>query len=316
MLEGAGFQVIRTSDEPRPLLRSMKMILSALTERCDAAIVEVYSGRAFRWAEAVSRILRARRKPVMLVLHGGQLADFATQNERRVRELLGSSAIVASPSRFLIDALASHTSGALLYLPNSLDLGRFEFRRRVIVAPSMAWLRAFHEVYDPALAVKVLAAVRETYPAATLTMYGPDKGSLTATRSLAVTLGVSHALLTPGAVANEDVPSLLQKHDVFLNTTRYESFGVSAMEAAACGLCVVTTDAGELPYLWADGKNAMLVGSGDHDEMAAAVVRLIESPSLAGKLSEGAREVAERFDRSNIRAIWINTVEQLMSERK
>ena len=96
----------------------------------------------------------------------------------------------------------------------------------------------------------------------------------------------------------------LAEGDIFLNTTNYESFGVSVLEAAACGLCIVTTDAGELPFIWQDGVDALIVPVNDARAMAAAVTRILAEPGLAAKLSTNARKNAEKYDWSVILPQW------------
>ena len=76
------------------------------------------------------------------------------------------------------------------------------------------------------------------------------------------------------------------------------------MEAAACGLPIVTTDAGELAYLWQNGMDAMVVPVGDARAMAAVVRRILTEPKLAEKLSVNARRKAESFDWAVILPQW------------
>jgi glycosyltransferase involved in cell wall biosynthesis len=76
------------------------------------------------------------------------------------------------------------------------------------------------------------------------------------------------------------------------------------MEAAACGLCIVSTNVGELPLLWQDGHDALLVQPDDSTAMAAAVRRILREPGLAERLSRNARAKAEQFDWAVILPQW------------
>jgi len=137
-------------------------------------------------------------------------------------------------------------------------------------------------------------------------MVGPDKGdgSLAHTRQAAVDLCVADRIAFPGAVPKADVPACLDRADIFLNTTTVDNTPVSVMEAMACGLCVVSTNVGGIPYLLDDGCNALLVPPGDADAMAAAVRRVLSEPGLAERLSSRARAKAEQFDWSFILPQW------------
>ena len=67
-------------------------------------------------------------------------------------------------------------------------------------------------------------------------------------------LQVTDDMRIVGAVAKSEVPTWLDRGEIFLRSTSFESFGIAVMEAAACGLPVVSTDAGEMPYLWDNGE--------------------------------------------------------------
>ena len=101
-----------------------------------------------------------------------------------------------------------------------------------------------------------------------------------------------------------EVPNWLEQCDIFINTTRFESFGVSVMEAAATGLVIVTTNVGELAYTWKDGWDALLTPAGDQQAIADSVKRILLEQGLSAKLSGNAREKAEQFDCAMILPKW------------
>ena len=72
----------------------------------------------------------------------------------------------------------------------------------------------------------------------------------------------------------------------------------------ACGLCVVSTDAGGLRDLVEDGKDGILVPPREAEAMAAAVLRVLREPGFAATLSAGARRKAEFLDWSLLLPKW------------
>ena len=271
----------------------------------DLAHVDVYSGPAFGWAEAVCFELRRLGKPYVLTLHGGNLPAFARRWPRRVRHLLRSAATVTTPSRFLAEQISAHADEVVL-LPNAVDLASFEFRARRGAAPRLVWLRALHGLYNPVLAVEVLARVRQRLPAAMLTMVGADKGdgALAAVEARARELGVTDRLQLVGGVPRSEVPRHLNTGDIFLNTTDADNSPVSVLEAMACGLCVVSTSVGGIPYMLTHEHDALLVPPRDAAAMADAVVRIANDRQLALRLSTAAREYAATRDWSSIIDRW------------
>lgn len=191
-------------------------------------------------------------------------------------------------------------------LPNPLFLAKYSFSVRRHPAPSLIWLRALHNIYNPSLAVRVVALLRKNFPDIGLFMIGPDKedGSLESTKDLASKLGVSDKITFTGPVPKDLVAHWLNRGDIFLNTTRVDNTPVSVLEAMACGLCVVSTNVGGIPYLLEDGRDALLVSDGDYVAMANAVQRLITEDGLGKRLSENARKKAELYDWSNILPQW------------
>jgi len=307
-LEGRGWRVRRCASSSTWMARGFKQVSAALRggRRLDAVIVDVFSTRGFVGAELVARLARIRGLPVVLILQGGDLVKRADRNRRRVKWLLQGATAIVTPSMYLREELRSRVDVDVVYLPNGLPLQQYTFVERRPAEPHLIWLRALHRGYDPLMALKALALVRLRFPEATLVFGGPDKGDGTRVRleREAKRLGLNGHVEFRGNVAKAEVPAFLSSGDIFLNTTRAESFGVSVMEAGACGLCVVSTDAGEAPYLWKDRHDALLVPVGDSGAMASAVLRILDDPDLALSLSRNARANAERFEWSAIMPQW------------
>jgi glycosyltransferase involved in cell wall biosynthesis len=314
-LEGAGWAVVRTSGRRGKVARLADMTSTAWRRRADydVAQVDVYSGPAFVWAEMVCRVLRAARKPYVLTLHGGNLPNFARRQPRRVARLLSSAHAVTAPSRYLLENMRDYRADLKL-LFNALDLSRQSFQERAVARPQLVWVRAFCEIYNPTMAPAVVAELAGEFPDIRLMMVGPDKGdgSLAATQRSAEELGVASRIEFVGRVPSSEVPGQLARGDVFLNTTNFDNTPLSVMEAMAAGLCVVSTDAGGLPYLVRDGHDALLVPVGDTSAMASAVRRILGESDLAVRLSRAAHQTATQFDWGRVLPQW----EQLLREAR
>jgi len=306
-LDGDGWEVLKTSKVMNRVGRLLDMMTSAwrLRYRYRVAHVDVFSDSAFIWASLVCWVLRRAGKPYVLTLRGGNLPVFAKRRPGRVSRLLRSAAAVTVPSRYLQEQMKAY-SNELQLLPNALDLRQYRFRVRSEVQPRLIWLRAFHGIYNPSLAPRVIAELVKEYPDIRLTMAGRDKkdGSYQATREKAMELGVAGHLEFPGGIAKGDVPQWLDRHDIFLNTTNIDNTPVSVMEAMACGLCVVSTDVGGLPYLLDHEKDALLVPPDDATAMAQAIRRVLSDRGLAERLSRNAHTKARQFDWAAILPRW------------
>jgi glycosyltransferase involved in cell wall biosynthesis len=137
-------------------------------------------------------------------------------------------------------------------------------------------------------------------------MLGPDKGDSSRQRTVeeARSRGVSAHLEVQDSIPKMLVPQLLDTGDIFLNTSCIDNTPVSVLEAMASGLCIVSTDAGGIPYLLQSGKNALLVPLDDDREMAAAVRRLLTDHALSEQIQHASRATVCAFDWSVILPQW------------
>jgi len=306
-LSAVGWPVLLTSRKPGRVPRFFDMLLSVWKwrGRYDVANVVVYSGLAFIWAEVVCWMLRRLRKPYVLTLQGGNLPEFARKWPGRVSRLLRSAAIVTTPSRYLLEQLSQRREEMLL-IPNPVNLGNYPFHLRRRPSPRIVWLRSFHTIYNPSLAPRVLSLLASEFPEIHLMMIGPDKGdgSAQAARRIAQELKIEERVNFTGAIPKPEIPEWLNRGDIFLNTTNVDNTPVSMLEAMACGLCVVSTNVGGIPYLVDHQRHALLVTPDDAEAMASAVRRILTEPELAASLSKQGRLKTEQLDWAVVIKHW------------
>ncbi|MEM9553858.1 MAG: glycosyltransferase family 4 protein [Acidobacteriota bacterium] len=314
----AGYSVRATSSLRSPLLRPLAMAarLAAWRRSIDLVVLSVFSGRAFAVADLVSRVARGLGLPQVQVLRGGAFPELVAERPDWARAVLARADAVVAPSGFLArdaEALSLDERGVeTTVIPNVVDLGRIDHRPRQALppAPKLLWMRTFHPIYHPRLAVEVLAALRRAGLAATLTMAGQDKGLEAACRERAAELGLGDVVAFPGFLDIEAKRRALDAHDVFLNTNRVDNTPVTVIEACAAGLPVVATAVGGLPDLLDDEVSGLLVAE-EVDAMAGAVRRLVAEPALVARLSRGARAVAEECDWPHVHERWRDLFERV-----
>lgn len=272
-------------------------------KRIDAVVLEVYSGLSFIIAETVSLICSFCKLPLVMVLHGGKLPEFIEKQPFRTKTALRRADFLIAPSGFLADKFEKY-GFKVRVIPNVINLENYPFRRRVEIAPNFIWMRSFHPVYNPQMAIKVFAEIKKDYPAATLTMAGVDKGLETETKRLAAALNLAGSIEFAGFLNEENKTRKLSEADIYLHTNRFDNMPVSVVEAAAFGLPIVATRVGGIPYLLKDGENALLVESEDVLAMSVKIKMLLENTSLVEKLSVNARRLAEQSDWQAVRNDW------------
>ena len=148
--------------------------------------------------------------------------------------------------------------------------------------------------------------VRAAQPALGLLIVGdgPQRAELEA---LARQLGIAAQCRFVGAVPHEQVPVWLRQLDVFVAPSRAESFGVAVIEAGACALPVVVSDAGGLPEVVRDGETGLVVPREDVPALQAALKRLVLDEALRRRLGRAGREhVAREY-------AWEVSVDRMMA---
>jgi glycosyltransferase involved in cell wall biosynthesis len=107
-----------------------------------------------------------------------------------------------------------------------------------------------------------------------------------------------------GPVPHEQVPELMRDCSVCCLPSLGEPFGMTALEAMACGMPLVVTDAGGLRYL-VDDEGGRRVPPGDPDALAAALREVLGAPELQRHMGHHNRAVIEK------RYTWTSVVERL-----
>jgi glycosyltransferase involved in cell wall biosynthesis len=136
--------------------------------------------------------------------------------------------------------------------------------------------------------------VRE-FPAARLAIAGGgnDRARL---EKIARDLGVSAAVEFKGFVSEEEKVELYNRASVFVNPSLKEGWGLTSIEANACGTPVVAADSPGLRDSVRHGETGMLAAALDPRAFASAIASILRDPAEAERLREGALAWAKAHD--------------------
>lgn len=308
----AGYSVRLVSSSPYRLLRLADIIgsLIAWRNQTDLFLINVYSGKAFGLTDAASLTARWLKKPVVLMLHGGNLPNFSRHHPRWVQRVFSRAAAITAPSRYLAECVPLPQTARVI--PNVIPVENYPFRLRRRLQPRLMWMRTFEATYHPLMAVETLRLLLKSFPDAHLTLAGRDQGLLEQVQKQIAKDHLEQHIFLVGYLNNREKLQAFSQHDLFLNTNRIDNMPISLIEAAASGLPIIATNVGGIPFLVQHEATALLVENGDAYGMTEAVKRLLTEPELAERLSQNGRRLAERFTWKQVQAQWEELFAQLL----
>jgi glycosyltransferase involved in cell wall biosynthesis len=287
-------------------------MLAARTGRYD--VIHIFSASYFSFLLAPTPailIARLYGKKIVLNYRSGEAEDHLRRWRRTAIPTLRMASAIAVPSGYLVEVF-SRFGLVARPISNIVETDRFRFRERKPLRPVFLSNRNLEPMYNVGCTLRAFALIQQAYPGARLTVAGDgsERGQL---EKLAAELGLRNIEFT-GRIAPEDMPVLYDAADIYLNSSDIDNMPGSIIESFAAGLPVVTTDAGGIPHIVADGETGLLVGRGDHHRMAAMAIRLLEDPELATRIISQAREDCGKYSWPAVRGRWINLYYELARE--
>ena len=178
-------------------------------------------------------------------------------------------------------------------IPNGLDHDRYRPAAKTPgpIVLSLGRIEAYKRID---VAVAAMPYVLTAVPEARLIIVGRGEPVAALERQVAQ-LGIGHAVELRGHVSEDEKVQLYQSARVFVNPSEKEGWGLTVMEAAACGVPAVASDSPGLRDSVRDEETGLLVPHGDPRACAAALVRVLTDQPLWTHLHAGAIAWSARF---------------------
>lgn len=249
-----------------------------------------------------------RNIPVITTLHGTDITLVGRDKtyEPVVTFSINESDTITSVSENLREETYKNfpITKPIEVITNFVDVERFAKKPidafKKVIAPNsekiLLHASNFRKVKRVDDVVKIFAKVREQIPAK-LMMVG-DGPERPAAEDLARHLGVNDDVRFVGK--QEQMEDIMNVSDIFLLTSEYESFGLSALEAMAARSIVISSNAGGLPEINIDGVTGFMANVGDVDTMAKQAVSILQDDVKLSEMKEQAFAQANKFSLENI----------------
>ncbi len=219
------------------------------------------------------------------------------------KRALKDASLVISPSRDLASSIEQFTGNKTMVIPNAIHperyqgLERQEARQALSLPknqPLLLFIGRLTELKRVDILISALALLAREHPDVKLVIVGG--GTLeTRLKEQVKMMGLEESVLFTGYVEEMKVPLYTSACDIFVLPSEVESFGIVLLEAMAAGRPCVASRVGGIPELIEDGVNGLLVESGKPDELATAILRVLNEPELAEKFGKNNLEKVKGF---------------------
>jgi glycosyltransferase involved in cell wall biosynthesis len=228
------------------------------------------------------------------------------------QRLYGTAYCVVTPSRGVLESFSGAVRARGRVIPNPVDLAPAASTRRgsgrLVAVGRLVHQKGFD------LLLRAFARIAPEHPDWTLTIWGEGE-ERAALEALSTELGIAGRVRLPGVT--ERPGQWVEAADVFVLSSRFESFGNVITEAMAAGLPVVAFDCPWGPGdILRDGEDGLLVPPENIDALAAGMRRLILDTDLCARLGAAAALNVRRFAREAILAQWDALVAEAAGARE
>ncbi|QPH41513.1 N-acetyl-alpha-D-glucosaminyl L-malate synthase BshA [Pedobacter endophyticus] len=203
-------------------------------------------------------------------------------------------------------------------IPNFIDFTRFSLQAKdhfkKAIAPNneriLIHTSNFRKVKRTADVIRIFEKVQAVIPSKLLMVGdGPERAY---DEQLCRSLNIGEGVRFLGK--QDAVEEILSVSDLFLMPSESESFGLAALEAMACKVPAITTNAGGLPELNVDGFCGYMSNVGDVDAMAANAISILESDATLKQFKENAFKRAQDFDLKKILPSYVDFYREIIEK--
>jgi len=258
--------------------------------------------------------------PVLTTLHGTDitLVGREASYEPVVNWSINNSDAVTAVSKSLVEDTLEHfqVKREVLMIPNFIDFDRFNKKPKEhfkkAIAPNnekiLVHTSNFRKVKRVDDVIRLFHIVQHEIPSKLLLIGdGPERSNIEKTcRELKVCDKVTFL------GKQEAIEEILSVCDLFILPSERESFGLSALEAMACEVPVISTNAGGLAEVNIHGKTGYTSEIGNYEEMAQFALDLLQNEEKLESFRHAALEQAKKFNLEDIRLQYIELYQKLI----
>ena len=242
---------------------------------------------------------KINQHPFVVSVWGSDIFDWPTKSPLHkyfLQWILGRADAVCATSQKLYEGTVKvfpQFESKVRVIPFGIDMNLFKpaqiggDKNEVVLGT----VRKFDKIYQLDLLMEVFDELSADFDNLQLKIAGegPERENLL---NLRQSLKSKEKIEILPFIPNDKLPGFLNSLDIFAIPSKFESYGVAALEAGACGLPVAGFAVGGLTEIVRDGESGYLVEKNNRSALKSALVKLIEDSELRKKLGRRGRELA------------------------
>lgn len=290
----------------RTLATSLKFWWLLITQIPQFDFVQIFSsGTTSYLISTVPPLFIAKiyGKKTILNYHHGGLEEHINEWKLTAKPTMRMFDEIVVPSQFLVDVFAKFGLRAKAIF-NFVDTEKFVFRPRNPLRPVFLSNRNFEAHYNVGCVLQAFGMIQKEIPQAELIVAGDGREELKL-KKMAERLKLENVSFI-GRVENAEMPKIYDCADVFLNASLVDNMPLSFIEAFACGLPIVSSNAGGIPQLVESGETGILVAENDCQALARESVKLLTDKRLSEKIISQAFAESRKYSSDVIIERWRN----------
>ncbi len=288
----------------RTIFSSVSFWRSLFAKIPETKIVHIFSSGTTSYVISTLPPLLAAKiggKKTILHYHTGEAEEHLKKWKKTAQPTMKMFDEIIVPSQFLVDVFAKFDLRATAIF-NFVESDKFVFRTRNPLQPVFLSNRNFEAHYQVGDVLRAFQLIQKEFTEAELIVagYGSEELRL---KKLAAELKLKNTTF-PGRVEQEQMAKIYDQADIYLNSSIVDNMPLSIIEAFSCGLPVVSTNAGGIPYICESGETALLIEKNDYRALARAALELLKDNELAQKIIGQARREVGKYARESVRGEW------------
>lgn len=240
--------------------------------------------------------------PYIISVWGSDVYDFPRKNiicRKFVERNLSKADMILSTSVAMAEETKKYTDKSIEITPFGVDIdvfkpleNKYEEKNNIVIGT----VKTLEKIYGIDYLIKAFSILCKKYENITLEIAGTGS-QREYLNKLCSDLNIANKVTFLGYISQKQVVEAFNRFDVAVIPSDFESFGVSAVEAQACGTATIVSDAGGLPEATCPNKSSIVIERGNISQLQEAMDKLILNKELRDSMGKyGRKYVVEKYN--------------------